>query len=479
MKKHFTITIGTIILAVSQLIIYFPSFSNQKDVALSNNFNIVLITIDALRADHLSCYGYERKTSPNIDRIAEKGIIFENTIAPCSWTTPSMVSLFTSTYPINHGVAHGFGKKGKSKQEIFSDELTTLAEILKAHGYTTFGVASNINLDDKLGFARGFDYFQCLPFLPAPAVNKTILSWEDDIKKSGSFFLWVHYFDPHHRYHARNPWYEQYISHASIPNAFGVNENFTSMKPMELTALMYELRQRSDEQSKRQAIQLKETLLARYDSEINYVDSYIGELIKKFNLNKNTLIIITADHGEEFFEHDLVGHGTNLYQKALHIPLIIKLPYSSKKKTVKKYANLVDIMPTILYLLDIGPPEQTLGKPVMKKRGPLFWVKKIFSRKEMAEYNFAELKIFSDLKTIITAEWKYIYSYKKKTEQLYNIKSDPLELNNLIDKKNRQREKLKSRLFKWVSGAKQFPPTRHQVELTPEEEEKLKGLGYI
>ena len=100
-----------------------------------NDFNIVLITIDALRADHLSCYGYERKTSPNIDKIAEKGIVFKNVIAPSSWTAPSMVSLFTSTYPINHGVIQGLVKGKKVTQKTISSELTTLPEILKAHGY--------------------------------------------------------------------------------------------------------------------------------------------------------------------------------------------------------------------------------------------------------------------------------------------------------------------------------------------------------
>jgi len=135
---------------------FFPKKISQN--ASQNDFNIVLITIDTLRADHLSCYGYERETSPNIDKVAEKGILFKNVIAPSSWTAPSMVSLFTSTYPINHGVIHGFNfrkkreKRNQYRQAVFSDELTTLPEILKKQGYTTFGVSSNHNLKKNLGF---------------------------------------------------------------------------------------------------------------------------------------------------------------------------------------------------------------------------------------------------------------------------------------------------------------------------------------
>ena len=135
----FIIAITSILSGISAL-----SPDDLKAEVSKDDFNIVLITIDALRADHLSCYGYERNTSPNIDKIAEKGIVFNNVIAPSSWTAPSMVSLFTSVYPINHGVIHGFTKDGEVlRQEVFSNGLITLTEILQKQGYATFGVASN------------------------------------------------------------------------------------------------------------------------------------------------------------------------------------------------------------------------------------------------------------------------------------------------------------------------------------------------
>jgi arylsulfatase A-like enzyme len=478
MKKHINATFFVVILVCSLTIIYFTFFANHNEVALKSDFNIVLITIDALRADHLSCYGYNRNTSPNIDRIAEKGIIFKNATATSSWTAPSMASLFTSVYPINHGVVHGMGYKKDETiytQEVFSDELTTLAELLKEHGYTTIGVASNLHLSEKFGFARGFDSFGCLPFVPADSVNRIICRLESEIKNFDKYFLWIHYIDPHYPYSPRKPWINHYLPEESTLQI----SNLSDLSPMDLMIFNNKLKKDNRELSKQTITMLKKNLLARYDSEINYVDSYIGELIQIFDQDDNTIIIITSDHGEEFFEYDYVGHGNNLHHETTHIPLIIKLPSSYKKGIVEKNISLVDVMPTILHTLNITAPDQTLGQSFWENKEPLFWLKKMLLRKESSEYKFAELDNWYTFKSIITPEWKYIYDYKDNTEQLYNIKSDPMELNNLADKKAKQCNKLREQLFKWVSDSKKYPTIKQARKLSPEEKEKLKELGYI
>lgn len=436
--------------------------ATEKDV------NVVLITIDALRADHLSCYGYDRNTSPNIDSIAEKGSVFNNVIAPCSWTAPSVVSLLTSVYPINHGVKHGIGyKKNKTIhiQEVFSSKLFTLAEILKTQGYTTFGVASNLHLDEQFGFARGFDYFHCLPFLPAPIVNKRVYAWEEQIRQADKFFLWIHYFDPHHFYHARTPWIDNYT-----PRELTEELKLSNKKWPELTQLISTFKRDP---------QTLSNLIALYDSEINFVDSHIGELIQKCDLDKDTLLIITSDHGEEFLDHGKLGHGHDLHRAVINIPLIIKQPDGSEKKAVNKQVSLLDIMPTILRFLDIDPPEYLLGKSLWKTYDPFSWFKKTLLRKDAIQYNFSEVEARATLKAIITPEWKYIYNFKMQTGQLYNIQVDPLELNNLADKRVDKSSQLKEQLFNWVSTAKQYPPKKQEFQLTPQEKEKLQGLGYI
>ena len=433
------------------------------------SFNIVLITIDTLRADHLSCYGYERETSPAIDNVAEKGILFKNVIAPSSWTAPSMVSLFTSTYPVNHGVIHGVGYRRDETihiQEVFSDELITLAEILQAHEYTTFGVTSNLHLSEKFGFARGFDYFKCLPWFSAPPVNQEIYSWEDEIKKSEKFFLWVHYFDPHIPYLAQKPWVENYTSQALTEKL-----NLSNKSSGELEGLA------STFKKDPQAVS---NLIALYDSEVNFVDSHVGALIEKFELDKNTLVIITSDHGEEFLEHNHLGHGKNLFQETIHIPLIVKLPYSVNKETIETHVNLIDIMPSILQMINITVPDQALGRNFREKEGPFVWLQKIALRRDVpSDYSFSELDTKHILKSITTPEWKYIYNYTDRTEQLYNLNDDPLEVNNLAGKKAKECERLYVQLFNWAANSKKYPTKSQQLELSQEEKEQLEALGYL
>ena len=433
-----------------------------------NDCNIVLITIDTLRADHLSCYGYERTTSPNIDAIAEKGMLFKNAIAPSSWTAPSMASLFTSVYPVNHGVLHGIGyQEGRTIniQEVFSDKLRTLPELLQEQGYSTFGVASNLHLSEKFGFARGFDYFQCLPWVSAEKVNRTIGFWQDEIKNAEKFFLWVHYFDPHHFYHARSPWIEDYTSQQLTDTL-----EFSGKSWKTLISLIPMLQQNT---------QALAHLIALYDSEINFVDRAIGNIFRTLSLDNNTLIIITSDHGEEFLDHGGLGHGSSLYQELIHIPLIVKLPYREKKETIDSTVNLVDIMPSVLYALNCDNPPQTLGKSFLVERGPFFWLKKFFSKQKVSADTFSELDIGSKQKTLVSFPWKYIYNYRNNTEQLYDLRRDPHELTNLSEGNTKQRVRLKQNLLDWAETATTYTPQKKPFLLTPEEKERLKALGYM
>ena len=470
MKRYsFILIIGLIIIPFSCFIYLFLSH-NVGILAPTKDFNVVLISIDTLRSDHLSCYGYHRKTTPTIDKIAEKGLIFKNVFAPSSWTAPSVVSLLTSVYPINHGVVSGINYKINQTlyiQEIFSDELTTLPEILKAHDFTTFGVTSNYHLSKKFGFARGFDYFDSPPCLSAKEVNEIIYSWKDEIKKSDKFFLWIHYFDPHYPYYPKLPWIDQYTQK-------------TLTKKLRLS--LYETWESVEQLIpvfKKHPVILS-NFIALYDSEINYVDSSIGELIQKLELEKNTLIIITADHGEEFTEHDFIGHGENLYRETIRVPLIIKLPFSDRKIIIEKQVSLLDVMPTILEALNIKPPKQTLGKSLLEKAVLSSLLNNSFlSGRNTSNSNFSELDTEKTLKSIITPEWKYIYNYGNNTDELYNIKTDPLELYNLTDKEPEKRNQLRNQLFKWASNSKKYEAKKNSFKLSNKEAEELKALGYV
>ena len=465
--KHFLLPLVAITIFFSETAVL-PS-DNLREEGLKNSFNIVLITIDTLRADHLSCYGYERKTSPNIDKIAQNGFIFKNAMAPSSWTAPSVASLCTSLYPISHGMVHGIADT-INNQEILSENITTLAELVKAYGYCTFGVVSNSHLDKKFGFGKGFDYFKCLPFLPASYVHETIDSWADTIKKSKKYFLWVHYFDPHWPYwpyQPRESWLDKYLAEMQdrdMDYKRSLIKKILSGKHHAIAPLLT--------QNHPMALFL---LKALYDSEINHVDSYVGTLIEKFNLDTNTLIIITSDHGDEFLEHGNIGHGKNLYRETIRIPLIIKLPERTSGKITEQPVNLVDIMPSILYILGITPPEHSAGSSVFTRNE----LKKFSLREEKSPHTFAELDLKNSLKTIITPEWKYIYDYHNKTEQLYNLTTDPFEQKDMSNNTSTVTRKLREQLFNWVSHSIKYPPTIQPSQLSPEEKEKLEELGYI
>jgi arylsulfatase A-like enzyme len=435
----------------------------------SKECNVVLITIDALRPDHLSCYGYGRRTSPTIDGIAQQGIIFKNAIAPSTWTAPSMASLFTSVYPINHGVIDGRVDKGKVyDQPVFSEELVTLTQVLQKDGYTTFGVASNLHLGALQGFARGFDYFECLDFLPAEAINKALFAWEDKIKKSEKFFLWLHYIDPHFPYEPRMPWIGSYASDK------GEAGNIAKRSITELWEKYVQLTGENQANTKQEADGFVNNLWALYDSEINYVDYYLKSVIDTFVQDKNTLIVITADHGEGFFEHKMLGHTYTLYQEVIHIPLIVRLPGAAQAETASGLVNLVDIFPSILQVLNIDSPEHLVGKPFVTREG----LGEGFAKNEGGAYTFSELGRFKS-KTILQDGWKYIYNYEHESEQLYNLHTDPSETVNQAENERMRCGKLQALLFEWVSNAKQYPVKEQGYNFTPAEKEKLEALGYI
>ena len=448
--------------------------------------NILLITIDALRADHLSCYGYERTTSPHIDKVAGEGFIFENVIAPSSWTAPSMVSLFTSVYPINHGVVHGFIKNGKTilNQEVFSHEIITLPEILKAHGYTTFGIAANLHFSEQFGFGRGFDYYKCLPWSPAPVVNEILASWRDTIKSSEKFFLWIHYFDPHHFYHARKPWIEDYTSSVLTQT---LNLSKKTVKQLTESIPLF----KKDHQA-------LSHLIALYDSEINYVDYHLGEFMQSFELEENTLMIITADHGEEFLDHEMIGHGHNLYTESITVPLIIKLPHGSNKRVTNQQVSLLDIMPTVLSLARIPSPAQTIGeslispegevRPIGKRllfteleRGEDLNLKAVLTedKKYMYDYDAVDRTLSARIKRAWKKDWRYLFNSKEVIESLFDRKQDPREHINLINEQASLGETLKQQLDRWIATSHRYPVS--QVNITPSQEtqEQLKALGYI
>jgi arylsulfatase A-like enzyme len=285
---------------------------------------VLLVTIDTLRADHLSCYGYGWKTSPSIDKLAGEGTRFERAYTAIPLTGPSHLSLFTSLFPQEHGAVRN-GVAPASDRAI-----AALPQVLRANGYRTAGFISAWPLNGRLtNLSRWFDHYDETLTRTYQLFNSS--RWAEDVtppainwlRQNGGgdkpFFMWVHYFDPHSPYDFR--------------------EHFADM-PRNGTAAPPEVRDAGMRERFR-----------NYDTEIAYTDWYIGKLLAaldELELSRSTLVVLTADHGESLGEHDYVGHGRHLYENIIRVPLIVRLPGRVKAgQVISTPVSLLDVAPTI------------------------------------------------------------------------------------------------------------------------------------
>ena len=332
----------------------------KQSTAISNKsvkHNVILITVSSLRADHTGCLGYHRDTTPNFDAFAAENILFTKAFATASWQMPSVGSIFTSLYPSQHGATHINTKLGS--------EHSTLAEILKGNNFHTAGFCSNPRLSGDHGFGQGFDlYDDYTPSIALAAmsfgddesvdintqrtndiINDTTIRWLQN-NSSSPFFLFVHYYDTHWDYLPPSPYSELYDPgyKGSIDGTKISKEPLYSNKP-------------SDEDTKH--------ILALYDGEIRQTDEDIGELLDfldKTGRFDDSIIIIMADHGEQFYEHGHTSHH-GVFDELLHIPVAISVPGTDREaRKIDSFLSGVDVMPTILDLLEISVPDNCQGK---------------------------------------------------------------------------------------------------------------------
>jgi arylsulfatase A-like enzyme len=418
--------------------------------------NIVLISIDTLRADHLGSYGYERNTSPNIDKLAEKGVLFENAYSQSPWTIPSVASIFTSLYPIEHGATNQTNK--------LPDKMTTLSEYMKNNLYTTAAIVSNRLLKEKHGFSQGFDQYDEETI--RKKINSDIVS-NKAIKflsenNTNKFFLWVHYYDPHAGY-IRHPQYGYASDYTGI-----VEEDYANFKFFQQT---------KDILTEYDIQHIKDI----YDEEISFTDEHIGKLLRaleKLDLAKNTIIVLTADHGEEFKERKNIGHhGGTVYDELIRVPLIIYSPFEEELKG-HRVRNVVETRSIPTTVLDIsGIPNSTFGGQNLMHIAKL-------KETHNGYVAFSEGSTFKgDGNTthgIIRDQWKLVKNLDDQTFELYDLENDPEEKNNLFESQDLEINKLRRNL---ISELDVFKKERLQglekAEFSEEEVKQLKALGYM
>jgi arylsulfatase A-like enzyme len=295
--------------------------------------NVLLITVDTLRADHMHCYGYSRKTSPAMDRLGRDGALFLQCLAPAPNTHPSVASILTSlpVSSFDNYVLEGF----------VPGTVETMASILKEEGYTTGAVVYNPWLSRAMGFSRGFDTYEEVSAKGGGAAAVTALGLEWIEEKAGEpFFLWIHYLDPHHPYDPPPPFHEAFLPEQPAAPPGG--------RPKTNTRYLKGLASSGPDAAK---IEM-ERILALYDGEILYTDTEIDRLLAGLERRAfldRTLTVLTADHGEEFLEHGGMLHGHSLFGELLHVPLLFRLPGRIQPGLrLDARVRALDILPTVL-----------------------------------------------------------------------------------------------------------------------------------
>jgi len=400
--------------------------------------NVILITLDTTRADHLACYGYPNIRTPNLDSLAQKGVLFEQAAASSPLTLPSHCSIMTGMYPTYHGVR-------VNGNTALSEEQTTIAEVLSARGYQCGAFIGAFVLDGRWGLKQGFqhydDQFDLKKYKhidlgaiqkPGNLVMDAALAWLEG-QKANPFFAWIHLYDPHAPYEPPEPYFSEYR-----------RRGFTGL----------------------------------YDGEIAFMDEQIGRCVawlEKNGLDKNTVLILIGDHGEGLGSHGEANHGYFIYEYAVHVPFLVVAPFQELRgRRVSSQVRAVDVFSTLLELAKIKSPIKVYGKSLL----PLMFQPK----KKEESYAYGESMApniqfgWSPLRFLRTPHYKYIDAPKA---ELYDLTQDADEQTNLFQQYSDIVRKMKTELDRLIAETSEGAPTPQAANLDKETVERLSALGYI
>lgn len=418
--KLFTLVLVFFLLIV--LAVFLLQKSNQPDTKASH-LSFILISIDTTRADAIGAYGNKQIKTPIIDSFANDGTLFRNAVAHVPLTLPSHTTLMTGLLPARNGVRDNHGYRLKQS-------IPTMASLFKDRGYKTAAFVSSVILDHRFGLDHGFEtYNDFIQFGSQQSVNPQneriasataveAANWLES-NQQNPYFLFVHFYDPHAKYDPPEP----YKSNSSNP----------------------------------------------YFGEIAYVDSQIGVLLRSVKDLENTVILITADHGEGLGEHGELGHGLFIYDSTMHVPFLMKGPGIAAKKVITQQVQLVDVLPTFLELARIPRPQGLDGRSLQALLDGDSWNEST----AILETEYPLGIGWSPLYAARSSQWKVIDAPQP---ELYNIKEDPKENKNEQGKTDQAVRVLSDKLQKY----KKIPPTTEKSHTEDTElQEQLRSLGYL
>lgn len=445
--------------------------------------DVILLTIDTLRADVLGCYGSKLGFTPTIDRLAARGTRFDYALAPSSWTVPSMASLMTGLWPEEHGVNRGVIRE----QEILGQErlpqgLPTLAEAFRDQGYMTAGVAANSHLSAPLGFDQGFELFHNVGFSSSRSVIKWIQRHRAALlNRERPRFIWVHLFDPHHPYTPHRRWFERGL------RAVGVPESRSTAKMTKLAtqlghSKMRELQDHDD--LDKGSLGLK-AIRAAYLSEVARVDRAIERVLELVEATDDTVIVLTVDHGEEFRDHGFLGHRTTLYAELVHVPLIIVDPMRRRwSQTVSGRVSLVDLYPTLLDIAGIAQhvandPEEDHELQEKALSGVSLVYDDGFYAPRGRPVHSTVWHKGRFLRSTAVGDLRLIWDEGDDRFELYDELIDPANKVDLAETRQDDLACLQGDLENYLRNVKLRVEPERPAELEAETVEQLRNLGYI
>ncbi len=452
-----------------------PGPAAAPAVAAAKRPNILWIVMDTARADALSCYGYSRKTTPRIDALAAEGVLYERAIAPAPWTLPSHAAMFTGL------LARACDTS--AERQFLDDRFTTVAEVLAQHGYRTFGYSNNRYVAAKHNLAQGFEEFRAFAYgrtwrrnllanqfherlrladYGARETNQVVRRWIRQCRAAGKpFFVFINYMEVHNDYGV-TPEYRRWLPEGvTAEQALRVNQNIWAYSAGGVKMSQDDWR----------------ILRALYDGDATYLDARIGELagfLRAQGILDDTLLIITSDHGEHFGEHGLGGHDFSLYDELVRVPLVIRYPAAfTPGRREASLVSLIDLFPTILEVAGIdwdgkgqlqgrslladAPPD---GRGAVSENAmPLHVLHHVLDQHAPCD----AARFLRRLKSIHAGDFKYIWASDGKDE-LYNVRGDPKERNDLIGQMPQKAAELKRQLEARLGHP--LPPT-HRAQDAP------------
>ncbi len=458
--------------------------------------NVLIYVIDTLRADHASLYGYQRETTPFLKKLAATGVVFDDCQAQATWTKPSIASLLTSIYSYTHGIFND--------SDTIPKGAVTLAEQLRNAGYVTANIAASPWAGKITGLERGFDYVMEFPVVQrrrtdavdrgtdSAAVNKVVFPWLE-AHRDEPFLLYAHATDPHAPYRPPAGFEEKFANPAETAE---FNRQYASLRDKGQYGGGTVVSREGCRKSGVDPDKFIRRAMDRYDGEILHDDASLELLagkLKQLGILDNTLIIVVSDHGEEFWDHGWTAHGHSLYQELTHSVFLMWNPkLLPGARRIAEPVQLVDVMPTILDLLNLKAPNIVQGQSLVplarglpfRRRTPV--VTSRFAHPNAKPNGFVPENRINTF-ALIEPGWKLIYREKGKDVglnrvELYDRRTDRAETNNVAAAHPQDVERMMTELGKWLDAQKQIRSVLGKgarSTLDQKTLEQLRSLGYI